>query len=239
MAYKRILLKLSGEALGIDGKGFDFENIKRVAMQIGEIQKEGIQVGIVIGAGNIWRGRQGTDMDRVTADHMGMLATVINTLAVKDTLCRLNIPCCAFSCLQMDAVAEPYASRKAIEHLEKGEVCIFGGGTGSPFFSTDTGAVLRAAEIKADALLLAKNIDGIYNADPGKNPDAKRYKTLSFKKMLADNLKAIDSTAAAICDDNDIPVLAFSLNEENSIKRAVSGENFGTTMRSDIEAELY
>ena len=237
--YKRVLLKLSGEALGLNGHGFDFENIKKVASQIGQMQKEGVQIGIVIGAGNIWRGRQGTDMDRVTADHMGMLATVINTLAVKDALCGLGIPCCAFSCLQMDTVAEPYASRKAIEHLEKGEVCIFGGGTGSPFFSTDTGAVLRAAEINADVILLAKNIDGVYTSDPNKDANAKRYKTLSFTKMLADKLKAIDSTAAAICEDNDIPVLVFALNEENSIKRACEGEEFGTVMKKDIASELY
>lgn len=239
MAYKRILLKLSGEALGLDGKGFDFNKMADVAKQIGALQQDGVQVGIVIGAGNIWRGRQGNNMDRVVADQMGMLATVINSLAFSEALKAQGIKCCPFSCLPIPTVCEPYSSREAIAHLEAGEVCIFGGGTGSPFFSTDTGAALRAAEIGAEAILLAKNVDGVYTADPKCDASAKRYVSLSFQKMLADNLKVIDSAAAAICQDNDIPVCVFALSEKDSVKRVCAGENIGTTMDKKAEAKFY
>ncbi len=239
MSYKRVLLKLSGEAMGADGKGFDFDTIKHVAGQIAELSKSGVEVGVVIGAGNIWRGRQGTDMDRVTADHMGMLATIINSLAFKDALEKFDVPCRVMTSIAMDAIAEPYASRRAKLHLAKNIVCIFAGGTGSPYFSTDTAAALRAAEINADAILLAKNIDGVYNADPRVDASAKRYETIPFSKVLADRLKVMDSTATAICMDNDIPILVFALNEKNSIKRVAGGEALGTTVKNDIETKFY
>ena len=172
MAYKRILLKLSGEALGDNGKGFNFDTIKHVAEQIANLSKSGTEVGIVIGAGNIWRGRQGNDMDRVAADHMGMLATIINSLAMKDAIEKFGKKCYVMTSIEMDSVAEHFSARRAKEYLSQGDICIFAGGTGSPFFSTDTAAALRAAEISADAILLAKNIDGVYNADPRKDDNA-------------------------------------------------------------------
>lgn len=237
--YKRILLKLSGEALGDNGKGFDFHTVAHVAEQIAALAKKGIQVGIVIGAGNIWRGRQGTDMDRVTADHMGILATIINSLAMKDAIEKTGVTCRVMTSIAMDAVAEPYASRRAREALAKGEVCIFGGGTGNPFFSTDTAAALRAVEIEADAILLAKNIDGVYNADPRKDASAKRYQSISFAQVLADRLQVMDSTATAICMDNDMPVIVFALNERDSIARVSGDEALGTTVRNDIDTVFY
>ncbi|MBR2861535.1 MAG: UMP kinase [Clostridia bacterium] len=239
MKYNRILLKLSGEAMGLDGKGFNFDTITQVAKQISALAKNGTQVGIVIGAGNIWRGRQGTDMDRVAADHMGMLATIINSLAMKDAIEKFDIKCNVMTSIAMDAVAEPYASRRAKEHLENGEICIFAGGTGSPFFSTDTAASLRAAEIEADAILLAKNIDGVYSADPRKDASAKRYRSISFAKVLSDRLQVMDSSATAMCMDNDIPVCVFALNEKDSISRVSAGEALGTVVKNDIKDEFY
>ncbi len=239
MAYKRILLKLSGEALGADGKGFDFGRIADVAEQIAALSKTGVQTGIVIGAGNIWRGRQGTDMDRVTADHMGMLATIINSLAMKDAIEKFGVKCHVMTSVAMDAIAEPYASRRAKAHLDDGDVVIIAGGTGSPFFSTDTAAALRAAEVEADVILLAKNIDGVYDADPRKDANAKRYASIPFQKVLADRLQVMDSTATAICMDNDIPVCVFALHEENSISRASAGEALGTTVKNDAETVFY
>lgn len=239
LSYKRILLKLSGEALGDNGKGFDFETVKHVASQIAELNKSGVEVGIVIGAGNIWRGRQGTDMDRVAADHMGMLATIINSLCMKDAIEKQGAKCVVMTSIAMDAVAEPYASRRANEYLSAGTVCIFGGGTGSPFFSTDTAAALRAAEIGADAILLAKNIDGVYTADPRKDSSAKRYISVPFTKVLADRLQVMDSTATAICMDNDIPIIVFALNENEAIHRVSAGEKLGTVVKTDAEVEFY
>lgn len=239
MAYHRILLKLSGEALGDHGKGFDFEMIARVAGQISRLSKEGVQIGIVIGAGNIWRGRQGTEMDRVAADHMGMLATVINSLAFKDALEKFEVSCRVMTSIAMDAIAEPYARRRAVEHLEAGDVCIFAGGTGSPFFSTDTAAALRAAEIDAEAILLAKNIDGVYTADPRRDNTARRYRTIDFTKVLSDRLQVMDSAATALCMDNNIPVCVFALQEEESIRRVCSGEALGTLVSSGISTVLY
>lgn len=239
MAYKRILLKLSGEALGDNGRGFDFDTVKSVAAQIAGLSKSGIEVGVVIGAGNIWRGRQGTDMNRVAADHMGMLATIINSLCVKDAIEKQGVKCVVMTSIAMDAIAEPYASRRANEYLSSGTVCIFGGGTGSPFFSTDTAAALRAAEINADAILLAKNIDGVYTADPRKDSNAKRYASVPFAKVLADRLQVMDSTATAICMDNDIPILVFALNEKDAIRRVASGEKLGTAVKTDVEIEFY
>lgn len=239
MAYKRVLLKLSGEALGDNGKGFDFNTISHVAEQISELSKSGVEVGIVIGAGNIWRGRQGNDMDRVAADHMGMLATIINSIAMKDAIEKYNVKCHVMTSIEMNTVAEHFSARHAKELLSKGDICIFAGGTGSPFFSTDTAAALRAAEISADAILLAKNIDGVYNADPRKDQSAKRYQSIPFNKVLADRLQVMDSTATAICMDNDIPVIVFALNEQDSISRVSSGEALGTVVKNDIETIFY
>ena len=239
MAYKRILLKLSGEALGDNGKGFDFKTMTHVASQIAELSKSGVEVGIVIGAGNIWRGRQGNDMDRVAADHMGMLATIINSLAMKDTIEKFDVKCHVMTSIEMNTVAEHFSARHAKELLSKGEICVFAGGTGSPFFSTDTAAALRAAEISADAILLAKNIDGVYNADPRKDDAAKRFKSISFKNVLSDQLQVMDSAATAICMDNDIPVIVFALNEKDSISRVSSGEALGTVVRNDIDTIFY
>lgn len=239
MAYNRILLKLSGEALGDNGKGFNFGTVNKVASQIAELVKNGIQVGVVIGAGNIWRGRQGTDMDRIDADHMGMLATVINSIAMKDAVKKQGVDCVVMTSIPMDSVAEPFAARRADEYLNKGTVCIFGGGTGSPFFSTDTAAALRAAEIGAEAILLAKNIDGVYTADPRKDASAKRYVSVAFGKVLADRLQVMDSAATAICMDNDIPIIVFALNEQDSIRRVSSGENVGTSVKNGAETEFY
>ena len=239
MAYKRVLLKLSGEALGDNGKGFDFGTIDHVSLQIAELVKNHIQVGIVIGAGNIWRGRQGTDMDRVAADHMGMLATIINSLAMKDAIEKKGVKCHVMTSIEMDSIAEHFNARDAREYLGREEVCIFAGGTGSPFFSTDTAAALRAAEIEADAILLAKNIDGVYNADPRKDSSAKRYVSIAFAKVLADRLQVMDSSATAICMDNDIPVIVFALNENDSIRRVSDGEALGTVVKNDIETAFY
>lgn len=239
MAYKRILLKLSGEALGDKGKGFDFNTIKHVAEQIAKLSESGVEVGIVIGAGNIWRGRQGNDMDRVAADHMGMLATIINSLAMKDAIEKFGKKCYVMTSIEMDTVAEHFSARRAKEYLSQGDVCIFAGGTGSPFFSTDTAAALRAAEISADAILLAKNIDGVYSADPRKDESAKRYQSIPFKQVLSDRLQVMDSAATAICMDNDIPVIVFALNEKDSISRVSSGETLGTVVKNDIETVLY
>ena len=239
MAYKRVLLKLSGEALGDKGKGFDFNTIAHVAEQIAELSKSGVEVGIVIGAGNIWRGRQGNDMDRVAADHMGMLATVINSIAMKDAIEKFDRKCFVMTSIQMESVAEYFSARKAKELLAAGHICIFAGGTGSPFFSTDTAAALRAAEISADAILLAKNIDGVYNADPRKDENANRYSSIAFKQVLSDRLQVMDSAATAICMDNDIPVIVFALNEHNSISRVSAGEMLGTVVKNDIETVFY
>jgi len=239
MAYKRVLLKLSGEALGDNGKGFDFNTISHVAKQISELAKSGVEVGIVIGAGNIWRGRQGNDMDRVAADHMGMLATIINSIAMKDAIEKFGKKCYVMTSIEMDSVAEHFSARRAKEYLSNGDICIFAGGTGSPFFSTDTAAALRAVEISADAILLAKNIDGVYNADPRKDPDAKRYQSIPFNQVLADRLQVMDSTATAICMDNNIPVIVFALNEQDSISRVSSGEALGTVVKNNIDTIFY
>jgi uridylate kinase len=188
-------------------------------------------VGIVVGAGNFWRGRQGTEMDRATADHMGMLATVINALAIQDALERKGVPARVQTALTITKVAEPYILRKALTHFEKGRVVIFACGTGNPYFTTDTAAALRAAEINADMLLLAKNVDGIYDSDPKLNPDAKKYDQVSYKEFIDKGLRAMDTTAITICMENKIPVLAFGLFEENSLMRAVKGEKIGTIIK--------
>jgi uridylate kinase len=227
--YKRVIIKLSGEALaGANGTGINPQVVNGVVDQIKKVQDLGVEIGIIIGGGNFWRGRQGTDMDRTTADHMGMLATVMNALAMQDALERNGIPTRVQTALTITRVAEPYILRKALKHLEHGRVVIFACGTGNPYFSTDTGAALRAAEIGADVLLLAKNIDGIYDSDPKVNPNAKKFDNLTYLDFISKGLKAMDTTAITICMENKIPVLAFGLDEEDSLVRAVTGQKIGT-----------
>ncbi len=231
-AYKRVLIKLSGEALAGDkGNGIDEKTLDVITDEIIAVKDLGVEIGIVVGGGNFWRGRQGTEMDRSTADHMGMLATVINALAIQDALERKKVPTRVQTALTITRVAEPYILRKAMSHLNKGRVVIFACGTGNPYFTTDTAAALRAAEIDANVLLLAKNVDGIYDSDPKVNPSAKKYDELSYKEFIAKGLKAMDTTAITICMENDIPVLAFGLYEKEALVRAVKGENIGTLIK--------
>ena len=226
--YKRILLKLSGEAIsGKDGI-IDFDFLDRIAAVLVELTNAGVETSVVFGAGNIWRGRQGGGMNRVTADHMGMLATAMNCMAVADVLEQKGVDVRIQTALEIKEVAEPYIRARAIRHLEKGRVVIFGCGIGSPFFSTDTAAVLRAAEINADVILLAKNIDGVYNADPAKVADAVKYDAISYEDVLAQHLAVMDSTATSLSMDNHIPVLVFALKDPKNILRAVMGEKIGT-----------
>ena len=227
--YKRILLKLSGEALAGDERfGLNEKVIAQVVDQIVTVHEMGVEIALVIGGGNFWRGRQGTNMDRATADQMGMLATVMNALAMMDAIEKRGIPTRVQTALNMISVAEPYVLRKALSHFEKGRIVIMACGTGNPYCSTDTAAAQRACEINADVLLMAKNIDGIYDSDPRTNPNAKKYDQLSFVDIISQGLKAMDSTAATMCMENDIPVLCFALDEEKSIVRAVCGEKMGT-----------
>lgn len=229
--YKRVVLKLSGEALaGEKGFGLDHRVVRGVAQEVKEIYILGVEVSIVVGGGNIWRGVSGSEMgiDRATADYMGMLATVINALALQDALEKIGIDTRVQSSIEMRAVAEPYIRRRAIRHLEKKRVVIFAGGTGSPYFSTDTTAALRAAEIGAEVILMAKRVDGVYDSDPLKNPAAKKFTELSYIDVLNQGLAVMDSTAASLCMDNDIPLLVFGISTSGNIKRAVIGESIGT-----------
>ncbi len=231
--YKRVILKISGEALaGSKGMGYDGVVIDEVVEQIEEAVKMGIEVAIVVGGGNFWRGRQGMNMDRSTADHMGMLATVMNALCLQDVIEQRGIPTRVQTAITMSRIAEPYIRRKAVSHLEKGRVVIFACGTGNPFFSTDTAAALRAAEINADVILLAKNVDGIYDSDPKLNPAAVKYKEIGYIDFIKQGLKAMDTTAVTICMDNKTPIFAFALNEKNAIVRAACGDDsLGTWIR--------
>lgn len=232
--YRRVLLKISGEALaGGKHTGLDFEVIGRVCDVIRQCLEMGVQVGIVIGGGNFWRGVKdgGGKMERTRADHMGMLATVLNCLAVADVMEQKGIPVRVQTAIEMRAVAEPYIRSRAIRHLEKGRVVIFGCGTGNPFFSTDTAAVLRAAEIGADVILLAKNVDGVYSADPAKDPSAVKYDSISYDDVLAKHLTVMDSTATSLSMDNHIPVLLFALKDPENILRALRGEKIGTVVK--------
>ena len=230
--YKRVIIKLSGEALaGEKGHGIDEKVLNSVIDQIIEVKNLGVEIGIIVGAGNFWRGRQGTEMDRSTADHMGMLATIINALAIQDALERKGTPTRVQTALTITRVAEPYILRKAMSHLHKGRVVIFACGTGNPYFTTDTGAALRAAEIGADVLLLAKNVDGIYDSDPKVNPNAKKLKEVTYQDFLAKGLKAMDATAITICMENKIPVLAFGLFEDKALLRAATGDEIGTLIK--------
>ena len=232
--YKRVLLKISGEALaGEKHTGLDFEVIGQVCDVLKECLELGVQVGVVVGGGNFWRGLKdgGDRMERVRADHMGMLATSINALALADVLEQKGVDVRVQTAIEMRAVAEPYIRSRAIRHLDKGRVVIFGCGTGNPFFSTDTAAVLRAAEIDADVILLAKNIDGVYSADPKVDPKAVKYDTITYDDVLAQHLQVMDSTATSLSMDNHIPVLLFALKDPRNIIRALCGENVGTIVK--------
>ena len=227
--YKRVMLKISGEALaGENGFGLDFNVATRIALEIKELVNMGIEVGAVVGGGNIWRGRSGEGMDRTTADYMGMLATCINALALQDSLEQVGVMTRVQTAIEMKEVAEPFIRRRAMRHLEKGRVVIFAAGTGNPYFSTDTTAALRAAEIEADVILLAKKVDGVYDKDPHKYDDAKKYDELSYIEVLEQGLQVMDSTATSLCMDNNIPILVFALDNPENIKRVVLGENIGT-----------
>lgn len=231
--YKRVLLKISGEALaGENGFGLDEKTIANISENIKKIVDMGVQVSIVVGGGNIWRGRSGENMDRTRADHMGMLATAINALALCSALENCDVPTRVQTAIEMRQVAEPYIRGKAERHLEKGRVVIFGCGTGNPFMSTDTAAALRAVEMEADVILLAKKVDAVYDSDPNLNPDAKKYDVLSFSDILSKNLGVMDSTAASMCRDNDLPILVFGLNDPENIVRGVKGEKIGTLVNS-------
>lgn len=227
--YKRVIIKLSGEALaGENDHGIDEKTLDKVVEQIIAVKNLGVEIGIIVGGGNFWRGRQGVEMDRSAADHMGMLATVINAIAIQDALERKGVPTRVQTALTIVRVAEPYILRKAMSHLNKGRVVIFACGTGNPYFTTDTAAALRAAEIGAEVLLLAKNVDGIYDSDPKVNPNAKKLDAVSYKDFIAKGLRAMDTTAITICMENHIPVLAFGLFEDNALVRAVTGDGIGT-----------
>ena len=235
--YKRVVIKLSGEALaGEAGFGLSPAIIKTVAKQVKEVVDLGVEVAVVVGGGNIWRGKVGSEMgmERASADYMGMLATVMNSLAMQDALEKQGIETRVQSSIVMTQVAEPYIRRKAVRHLEKKRVVIFAAGTGNPYFSTDTTAALRAAEINADAILMGKNnVDGVYSADPKIDSTAVKYDTLTYLDVIQQGLQVMDSTASTLCMDNDIPLVVFSITEEGNIKRAVMGEKIGTVVRRD------
>ena len=229
--YKRVIIKLSGEALAGDiGYGLESNTLNSLAEQIAEISALGVEVACVVGGGNIWRGIAGAKrgIDRATADYMGMLATVINALALQDVLEKHDVDTRVMSAIEMREVAELYIKRRAIRHLEKGRVVIFAAGTGNPFFSTDTTAALRAAEIEAEAILMAKKVDGVYDSDPKTHPDAKRFETLTFLEVLNRGLKVMDSTAISLCMDNNIPIQVFNITEKGNMMKAVLGEKIGT-----------
>lgn len=228
--YKRVLIKLSGEAIGAEGgRGIDEVKLSNIVDQIIEISKTGCQIGIVIGAGNFWRGKYGEKyMERTTADYMGMLATTLNALALQEMLESKGHYTRVMTAITMQQVAEPYIRRKAIKHLEKGRITIFACGLGNPYFTTDSAAALRAIEIEAEAILLAKNVDGVYDKDPKKYNDAIKYENIKYSEAIAKNLGVMDITALTLCMENNLPIKVFGLNEENSLKRAISGEKIGT-----------
>ncbi|WP_152656368.1 UMP kinase [Oceanobacillus sp. CFH 90083] len=235
--YNRVVLKLSGEALsGEEGYGISPKIIQSISKQVKEIVDMGVEVAVVVGGGNIWRGKVGSEMgmDRASADYMGMLATIMNSLALQDGLETIGVQTRVQTSIEMRQVAEPYIRRKAIRHLEKKRVVIFAAGTGNPYFSTDTTAALRAAEIEAEVILMAKNnVDGVYTDDPKINKEAKKYDSLTYLEMLNEGLGVMDSTASSLCMDNDLPLIVFSITEEGNIKRVVQGENIGTTIRGN------
>lgn len=231
--YKRILVKLSGEAIGgDDGRGIDKDKLERVVDQLVELSKAGVQIAVVIGAGNFWRGRYGAEyIERTTADYMGMLATTLNALALQEMLESKEVQTRVMTAIEMKQVAEPYIRRKAMRHLEKGRIVIFACGTGSPYFTTDSAAALRATEIESEVILLAKNVDGVYDKDPKKYNDAKKYDEVTYMQSISEGLGVMDTTAFTLCMENHIPILVFALNEKDSIKRAVSGEKIGTIIK--------
>lgn len=227
--YKRVLLKISGEALaGSERFGINEEMTRKVASEVKQIHDLGVQVAIVVGGGNFWRGRTSKDMDRATADYMGMLATVMNSLALQDAFLALGVPTKVQTAIEMREIAEPYARRKALSHLEHGSIVIFGAGTGNPFFSTDTTAALRAAEMDVDTILLAKNVDAVYDKDPALYPDAKKFSRLTHMEVVEKDLKVMDLTAATLCKDNNIKIHVFAIAEEGNVMKAVLGEDIGT-----------
>ncbi|MDD6284405.1 MAG: UMP kinase [Firmicutes bacterium] len=230
--YKRVLLKLSGEAMAGEQKhGLDFDTVLRICESVKKVVDMGVEVAIVVGGGNFWRGRSSGKMDRTRADHMGMLATVINSLALGDALEQLGVDVRVQTAIAMHEIAEPYIRNRAVSHLNKGKVVVFGCGTGNPFFSTDTAAALRAAEIDADIIFKATNVDGVYDSDPKTNPDSKKYDELQFIDVLNQGLHVMDSTAASLCMDNNIPLLVFNLNDPDNIVRAMCGERIGTIVK--------
>ena len=236
LKYRRILLKIGGEALaGPQGEGVDISLAERVAAQIADVHALGVEMAVVIGAGNIWRGRDvvARGMQRATADYMGMLATIINALALQDALERVGLVTRLQTAIDMREVAEPYIRARAMTHLEEGRVVIFGGGTGNPYFTTDTAAALRAMEVEADVLLKATKVDGIYSEDPMVNPDAKYYPRLSYIKALNMGVKVMDSTALTLCMDNELPIIIFKLGQQSSIQRVVQGERIGTLVSAE------
>lgn len=230
--YNRILLKISGEAMaGSKGAGIDFDTVLNICSAVKECVDLGVEFGLVVGGGNFWRGRSSGEMDRTRADHMGMLATVINSLALSDALEQLDVPVRVQTAITMQQIAEPYIRNKAISHLEKGRVVIFGCGTGNPFFTTDTAAALRAAEINADIIFKATNVDGVFDKDPKKFPDAQKYETLTYSDVLNKELGVMDSTAASLCKDNKIPILVFNIKDPQNIVSAVCGKKIGTLVK--------
>ncbi|MBR5128566.1 MAG: UMP kinase [Firmicutes bacterium] len=227
--YNRVLLKVSGEALAGEQRfGINEEMTRKVAKQVKEIHDLGVEVAIVVGGGNFWRGRTSKDMDRATADYMGMLATVMNSLALQDAFLALGVKARVQTAIDMTEIAEPYARRRALSHLEHGDIVIFGAGTGSPFFSTDTTAALRAAEMDVDAILLAKNVDAVYDKDPAVHADAKKFSRLTHMEVVEKDLKVMDLTAATLCKDNNIKIHVFGIAEDGNVMRAVLGEDIGT-----------
>ncbi len=232
--YKRVLLKLSGEALAGEQKsGIDPAMVKHVVDQLVHLHKAGLEIAIVVGGGNFWRGRQGTDMDRVTADHMGMLATIMNALALQDAIEKQGVSTRVQTALSIPSVAEPFILRKALRHFECGRIVIFACGTGNPYFSTDSGAALRAAEIKADVLLMAKNVDGVYTDDPKKNPAAVKLERISYMEVINRGINVMDMTSVTMCMENDIPIVAFGLDEPGGLIKAATGEKIGTVIAND------
>ena len=236
--YQRVLLKLSGDARrGSLAYGSDPAIVDAIALEIAEVLKQGVQLAIVVGGGNIFRGVKGASagMDRATADYIGMIATVMNAMTLQDALERADVPTRVQTAISMQELAEPYIRRRAIRHLEKGRVVIFGGGSGNPFFTTDTAAALRAAEISAEVLLKATKVDGVYDSDPSTNPEAKRYTSLTYSHVLAKDLKVMDGTAIALCKDNNIPIMVFNLSVRGNINRAMMGEPIGTIVGESCE----
>jgi len=229
LKYRRVVLKLSGEALsGKGSSGFDFDIINSVAEQIKTVAEMGVEICIVLGGGNIWRGREGRNMDRATADYMGMLATTINALAVQDALEAKGLDVRVQTAIEMRQIAEPYIRRRAVHHLEKKRVVIFACGTGNPYFSTDTAAALRAAEMEVDMILLAKNVNGVYTSDPNEDDNAKKYASIAYIDVINQGLKVMDTTAVSLCMDNKIPIIVFGLKEEDGIKKVLTGHEIGT-----------